>query len=249
MYSIKKFALLVTVIILYGFVQEKIPTIYLTGDSTIAEKLTEKKPETGWGEKLDLFLNGNIKIDNRARNGRSTRTFINEGRWQDIINNLNQGDYVLIQFGHNDQSKQKLDRYTPPDDFNNNLKKFVTETRSRNALPVLITPVVRRRFNDKGVFYDVHGEYPDLVRNVAEEFNVPLIDLHKKSKELLINLGEEKSKELFLILEPGKYVNYPSGLDDNTHFSEYGAEIVAGLIAQGINELNIDLKKYLKEEK
>lgn len=245
----KKLILTLLFIVISGFLQKENPVIYLAGDSTIAEKLEEKRPETGWGEKLNLYLNENIKIDNRAKNGRSTRNFISEERWQNIIDTLKPGDYVFIQFGHNDQSKEKVDRYTAPEDFKNNLKKFVNETRNKNATPVLITPVVRRRFNDSGEFYDVHGEYPDLVRNVAEEMNVPLIDLHKKSEKLLKELGEENSKKLFLILEAGKYKNYPDGLNDNTHFSDYGAEVIAGLIAEGITELDIDLKNYLKEKK
>lgn len=232
-----------------GFRQNENPVIYLAGDSTIAEKLEEKRPETGWGEKLNLYLNDNIQIDNRAKNGRSTRTFITEGRWQSIIDTLKPGDFVFIQFGHNDQSKEKVDRYTPPEDFKNNLRKFVNETINKNATPVLITPVVRRRFNDSGEFYDVHSEYPDLVRSVAAELKVSLIDLHRKSEKLLKELGKENSKNLFLILEPGKYKNYPDGLDDNTHFSDHGAEIIAGLVAEGIKELEIDLKNYLKEKK
>lgn len=208
----KKLILFLLFVFVSGFVQNENPVIYLAGDSTIAEKLEEKRPETGWGEKLNLYLNENIKIDNRAKNGRSTRTFISEGRWQSIIDTVKPGDYVFIQFGHNDQSKEKIDRYTPPEDFKNNLRKFVNETRDRKAQPVLITPVVRRRFNDAGEFYDAHGEYPDLVRSVAAEMNVPLIDLHKKSEKLLKELGEENSKNLFLILEAGKYTNYPDGL-------------------------------------
>ena len=245
----KKLILFVLLIFVCGYEQNENPVIYLAGDSTIAEKLEEKRPETGWGEKLNLYLHENIKIDNRAKNGRSTRTFISEDRWQSIIDTLKPGDFVFIQFGHNDQSKEKVDRYTAPEDFKNNLKKFVNETRDKNATPILITPVVRRRFNDSGDFYDVHGEYPNLVRSVAAELNVPLIDLHRKSESLLKELGEENSKKLFLILEPGKYKNYPDGLDDNTHFSDYGAEIIAGLVAEGIKELEIDLKNYLKEKK
>ena len=243
----KKLLLLVISVILLGFFQQQTPTIYLAGDSTCAEKLLDKRPETGWGEKLHLCLSDNIKIDNRAKNGRSTKSFIREGRWKAIVDTLKEGDYVFIQFGHNDESPSKGDRYSSPDEFKTNLKKYVHDTREKKAIPVLLTPVVRRLFDENGNFYRSHGEYPDLVRTVAEELNVPLIDVQKKSEELLKNLGEEKSKELFLILKPGESKNYPEGKEDNTHFSDYGAKVIAGLAAQGIAGLDIDLKNYVKK--
>lgn len=221
--------------------------IYLAGDSTIADKVLEKRPETGWGEKIAMFFNENVRFDNHAKNGRSTKSFINEGRWQKLIELVKPGDHVFIQFGHNDQSKSKIERYTPPESFKINLVKFVNETREKNAVPVLVTPVVRRRFDENGKFFDVHGEYPNLVRQVATDMNVTLIDLHKSSEDLLINFGKEKSKELFLILEAGKYPNYPNGLDDNTHFSNYGAKVIASLVAEQIRNSNLQLKDYLIE--
>ena len=121
-------------------------TVYLAGDSTMAEKLEEKRPETGWGEKLQQFFDSDkVKISNRAKNGRSTKTFLAEGLWQDILQNLKPGDYVFIQFGHNDASKEKVDRYTPPVDYQANLVRFVREVLDCRAHPVLLTPVVRRR--------------------------------------------------------------------------------------------------------
>ncbi|MCB0748234.1 MAG: rhamnogalacturonan acetylesterase [Ignavibacteriae bacterium] len=219
--------------------------IFLAGDSTIAEKLPEKRPETGWGEKFGSFFKNNIKIKNHAKNGRSTKTFIGEGRWQAIIDSLSLGDYVMIQFGHNDESKDKGERYTPPKDFKNNLAKFVNETRLKNAIPVLITPVMRRRFDENGKFYDVHGAYPDLVRRVSDSLKVDLLDLHRASEQLFIDLGEEGTKEIFLILNPGDSANYPEGIEDNTHFSDYGAKVIANLVAEEIKKSNIGLKKYL----
>ena len=243
----KKLLIFTISIILLGFYQQPTPTIYLAGDSTMAEKLPEKRPETGWGEKLHLYLTDNIKIDNRAKNGRSSKSFISEGRWKTIVDTLKEGNYVFIQFGHNDESPSKGDRYSTPDEFKTNLKKYVNETREKKAIPVLLTPVVRRRFDENGNFYRSHGEYPDLVRAVAEELNVPLIDVQKKSEELLKELGEEKSKELFLILKPGVSKNYPEGNEDNTHFNDYGAKIIASLVAEEIAGLDIDLKNYVKK--
>lgn len=221
-------------------------TIFLAGDSTAAAKLSEKRPETGWGEMLGKFFDENVVIENRAMNGRSTKTFISENRWQAIIDNLKKGDYVFVQFGHNDSAKEKGERYTPPEDYRKNLIRFIEETRAKKANIVLLTPVMRRRFDKDGKFYDTHGEYPEIVRAVAKEYKVPLIDIHRKSEKLLVGLGEENSKKLFLILKEGESPNYPKGLDDNTHFNPQGAEEMARLVVEGIRETKIGLRKYLK---
>ncbi len=221
--------------------------IFLAGDSTMSEKLDEKRPETGWGEKLEQYFNGEIEVVNLAKNGRSTRTFISEGRWQALIDSLSAGDYVFIQFGHNDQSKHKTDRYTPPEDYSNNLKRFVEDARAKRAIPVLLTSVMRRRFDEQGEFYDVHGVYPDLVREIAKEMNVYLIDHHRSSEKLFIKLGEEGTKKLFLHLKPGENLNYPEGRNDNTHFNDYGAGVIAKLVADEIAGSEIPLKKYINK--
>ena len=221
-------------------------TVFLAGDSTCAIKLPDKRPETGWGEMLGkYFKDGTVRVDNRALNGRSTKSFIAEGHWQKILDDLKNGDYVFIQFGHNDESKSKGDRYTQPEDFRRNLSRFVTEVRSRGGNPVLLTPVMRRSFKD-GKFYDTHGEYPDLVRAVAKEQKVPLIDMHRMTESLLVKLGPDESRKLFLQLKPGENVNYPNGVEDNTHFNPTGADEMARLVVQGIRESKIRLRKYLK---
>jgi pectinesterase len=225
-------------------------TIYLAGDSTMAAKLPEKRPETGWGEALgQFFRDGAVRIDNRAKNGRSTRTFLSEDLWQNLLASLRKGDFVLIQFGHNDSSKEKTDRYTPPADYRANLSRFVTEVRARKAIPILLTPVMRRRFDSNGVFYDTHGEYPDIVRSVAVTYHVPLIDMHRKSEGLLKQYGPEPSRKLFLQLRAGENSNYPNGIEDNTHFSPQGAEEIASLAVQGFRELRLPLAKFLKKGK
>jgi pectinesterase len=224
-------------------------TIYLAGDSTMAQKLPEKRPETGWGEALDQFFRaGYVRIENRAKNGRSTRTFISEGLWQSIIASLQKDDFVFIQFGHNDESPEKVDRYTPPADYRANLIRFITETRAKNANPVLLTPVMRRRFDDKGVFFDTHGEYPDIVRAVAREYHVALIDMHRKSEVVLKQYGAEPSRKLFLQLKAGENPNYPNGIEDNTHFSPEGARVIASFVVDAIRELHLPLAKLLKPQ-
>jgi lysophospholipase L1-like esterase len=221
-------------------------TIYLAGDSTMAEKLAEKRPETGWGMEFQAFFDEHVTIANHAKNGRSTRTFIEEGRWDSIMNLVQPGDYVFIQFGHNDQSKHKIDRYTSPEDYYSNLCRFVDETRAKEATPVLLTPVMRRRFNEQGEFYDVHGEYPDLVRKVARDKHVELLDMHRSSGQRLTNLGEEQSKALFLIADSGVWANYPAGIDDNTHFNVKGAQEMAALAVEAIKNSNLKIKRNLK---
>lgn len=225
-------------ILLAGFAFRDRPvSIYLAGDSTMAQKLASRRPETGWGEQLQQYFDmDRARVVNLARNGRSTRTFIQEGRWQEIADALRSGDYVFIQFGHNDASIEKTDRYTPPGDYRDNLSRFVAEARARGANPVLFTPVMRRRFDENGRFYDAHGEYPGIVREVAAELRVPLIDMHRSSERAIRAAGPEPSKALFLHIPPDTHPNYPQGLRDDTHFSPLGAELMAGLAVAGIRE-------------
>jgi lysophospholipase L1-like esterase len=223
-------------------------TIYLAGDSTMADKLPEKRPETGWGEALQQFFDEKrVRIENHAQNGRSTRTFISENRWANLLAKLKEGDYVFIQFGHNDESREKGDRYTPPDDYRANLVRFVADVRAAKATPILFTPVMRRRFDSAGAFFDTHGIYPDIVRSVASEQKVVLIDMHRKSEEVLKKYGPEESKQLFLQLKPGENANYPNGIEDNTHFSPLGAKIMAQLAVESLKQQHVKLASFLKK--
>ncbi|HEX9106248.1 MAG TPA: rhamnogalacturonan acetylesterase [Longimicrobiales bacterium] len=222
-------------------------TLYIAGDSTAAQKLAEKRPETGWGEDLQQYFDiDQVRVENHARNGRSTRSFLAEGRWQAIVNRLRPGDCVLIQFGHNDESKEKTDRYTPPADFKANLERMVRDVREKLALPILATPVQRRKFDEAGKLVDTHGEYPALTRAVARELEVPLLDMQARSAALLERFGDERSRKLFLQLQPGESPNYPKGVQDNTHFSPRGAELMAREAAEGLKALDIPLSRYVR---
>ncbi len=222
-------------------------TLHLAGDSTMADKLTEKRPETGWGERLQQFFREDrVRVANYAQNGRSTRTFISEGRWDALLAEVKAGDYVFIEFGHNDESKEKVDRYTPPGDFKRNLGRFVADVKARNAIPVLMTPVMRRRFDAQGAVQDTHGEYPDLVRSVAAETGTALIDMHRATFNVLSVRGLEGSRELFLQLRAGENPNYPQGVLDNTHSSPLGESLNARLAAEGIRELKLPLAEWLR---
>ncbi len=244
-----KIALLGLFVTLFGGVvsSQRPVVIFLAGDSTMAAKLPDKRPETGWGEKLaSHFKPGTVKVDNRAANGRSTKTFISEGKWQAIIDDLAKGDYVFIQFGHNDSSKDKGERYTPPEDYRNNLVRFVGEVRAMGGNPILLTPVMRRRFDKDGKFYDTHGEYPDIVRSVAQALEVPLIDMHRSSEAVIVRYGVEDSRKLFLQLKAGENANYPNGIEDNTHFSPLGAEEMAKVVVAEIRTSRLKVAKRLK---
>jgi len=228
--------------------QKRPVTIYIAGDSTAAKKLPEKRPETGWGEMLQQhFDEKKVLVDDRAQNGRSTKTFISEGRWKAIVDALQPGDVVFVEFGHNDESKEKGERYTPPDDFRANLTRFVSDVRGKKAITVLMTPVARRKFDKEGKLVDTHGEYPDIVRSVAAKEKVPLIDMLKKTSGLLTSYGPEKSRTLFLQLKPGENANYPNGIEDNTHSNPVGAEENAKLVVEGIREQKLSIRKYLKK--
>lgn len=221
----------------FFFIPEKKKiTIFLAGDSTMSVKEVKAYPETGWGMPFTSFWDSSVSIVNRAKNGRSTKTFISEGLWKLIFDAAKEGDYVFIQFGHNDESKEKTERYTTPEQYKGNLVKFIEETRQKKAHPVLLTPVSRRRFDKEGKVLQTHEMYSTLVREVARDQNVPLIDLDEKSRALYQQFGMENSKLLFLQLKPGEHPNYPDGREDNTHFNELGARLVAQLVLQGIRK-------------
>jgi lysophospholipase L1-like esterase len=229
-----------------GMLSAKEPIkIYLAGDSTMAEKTTDKRPETGWGEMLQsYFRSSEVTVVNLARNGRSSRSFRDEKLWAALLDSVRKGDYVFLQFGHNDQ-KENTERFASPADYGLNLKRFVEEVRSKQATPILFTPVVRRRFDEKGNFYDTHGQYPEVVRRLAVELNVPLVDMHRSSEQLLRDLGADASRKLFLQLQPNQHPNYPKGIEDNTHFNADGAKHMAALAVSSLSHLKIDLSRFV----
>jgi lysophospholipase L1-like esterase len=222
--------------------------IYLAGDSTMAPKRDDRRPETGWGEMLQRhFDSTRVVVRNHAVNGRSTRSFIAEGRWSVLVDSLRAGDHVLIQFGHNDESPDKGDRYSPPADFRRNLERFVADVRARGATPVLLTPVVRRRFDAGGALADTHGEYDDLVRETAAGTRVALLDAERETRALVSAYGPDSSRALFLHLSAGAHPNYPQGIADDTHFSARGAAEVAALMVRAIRRSGLPIAAHLAE--
>lgn len=218
-------------------------TVYIIGDSTAANKEEKAFPETGWGMELGRLFTPNMKVDNRAMNGRSTKSFINEKRWASILTTLKAKDYVLIQFGHNDEKIDKPGVGTSLAEYKLNLIRYVQDTQAKKAFPVLLTPIVRRNFKN-GVLTDTHSGYPDVVRKLADSLHIPLIDMQAKTEKLLTGLGEQASVKLFNHVDAG-HVNYPEGKKDDTHLSPGGAKAVAALVAEGILETKSRLGSYL----
>ena len=220
-------------------------TIYTIGDSTMADKKPEVYPETGWCQVIAEYFDESVTVKNHAVNGRSTKSFIGEGRWESILDSLKPGDYVFIQFGHNDQKKYDSTRYaTPFGTYSGNLKKFIIESREKGAAPVLFTPIVRRKFGGNGKLVDTHGDYPKAMRQVADELEAPLIDLQRITEEWVNSLGDEPSKEMYLWTRPGG--KYLEGRKDNTHLSEEGAKQVARFALQECEKQNLDISEKLK---
>lgn len=220
-------------------------TIYTIGDSTMANKKTSVFPETGWCQVLNQYFDESVKIENYAVNGRSSKSFIDEGKWQLVLDSLKKGNYIFIQFGHNDQKEYDSTRYTSPfGSYTNNLKRFINESRLEGAKPILFTSIVRRHFDESGVLIDTHGKYPEATRNVAKEMDVPLIDLQKLTENWINKLGEEKSKELFVWTAPDN--NFPEGRKDNTHLSEKGANMVAQIALKECINQNLEFSKKIK---
>lgn len=247
MLTYKKLLIIATAILLVAFVPSKKKIkLFIIGDSTAANKLPKAYPETGWGMKFQSFFDSNyVVVDNRALNGRSTLSFRNEGRWTPVFDSLQPGDYVFIEFGHNDEKVDKPGTGVNHSDFKANLVRYVLETRSHKGIPVLLTSIARRSFKD-GALENTHKGYNEVVKQVADSLQVPLIDMEQKTMALLTSMGEQGSIALFNHLDSGQNVNYPKGVKDNTHLSPAGAEKIAGLAAQGIREQKLALVKYMK---
>lgn len=252
--------------------EKKVTTVFMIGDSTMANKdISHGKQERGWGMALQCYFDDNIVIDNHAVNGRSSLSFINEGRWDKVLEKIKPGDIVIIQFGHNDE-KTKADRHTDPGStFDYNLARFVRETRELGGVPVLMNCVVRRNFfvqapeNDDdealrtttfkdGVkmvegdsLIDTHGLYRVAPRDVAERMHCHFVDANQITHDLEQGLGREASKKLHMWFLPGEEPSVPDGRQDNTHYNVYGAHVVARLLADALCDEVPLLRKYRTE--
>lgn len=252
-------------------------TIFTIGDSTMANKKLEGgNPERGWGQMLSRYFTDDITIDNHAVNGRSSKSFINEGRWDAVLSKIQKGDYVFIQFGHNDE-KDDPNRHTDPGTtFDANLKKFVEDTRAKGGIPVLFNSIVRRNFGkadgnavanaikqddirngidpkapkdsieEGATLIDTHGAYLISPKNVAKELNVTFIDLNSLTHKLVEGMGPQKSKELYLWVEPKTVPALPNGREDNTHLNVHGASVIAEMAVKAVAEAIPELQQYVR---
>lgn len=206
--------------------------IFICGDSTAASYDPEKTQMVGWGQVLKTFL-PEVNVLNHAMAGRSTKSFLAEGRLQALDGQIRPGDLTLIQFAHNDEN-EKPERHTEPwTDFSANLRSFIRFVRERNGRPVLLTPICMRVWQD-GVLQETHGEYPEAMRAIAAETGVPLIDVYRGSFRIVSEAGEEGSKAFFMHLKPGEDERVPEGLADNAHTRRPGALCFAACAAVGL---------------
>lgn len=246
----KKILLLGAVVIialLTSFKTERKPVIYLIGDSTMADKnLAMGNPERGWGQMLPGFLSSGIVVDNHAQNGRSSKSFRDEGRWEKVLARVKAGDYVFIQFGHNDEKKNDSTRYTDPDgQFRENLKNYIRETREKGGIPVLFTSIPRRSFQED-ILQETHGKWLEATHIVAKEEQVVLVDLNKTFADTLQAVGDEASRKWFMWVTPGTVALYPEGRQDDTHLNVAGARIVARLAIDEIKKKIPALADYAR---
>lgn len=222
-----------------------IPVIYVTGDSTAAPYGPKRKPMAGWGEFVSEFVKDGVKVENRAMGGRSLPSFRKEGRWDKILKELKTGDYVIIQFGHNDQKVAHPEEYARTE-YKENLKRYVAEVRAKGASPILVTSVTRRNFDKNGILMKSLKNYPLCMKEVAAETRTPLIDIYTLTREKIEKAGPEDSKKYYTHLRPGQSPNYPNGLQDNSHFNVTGARMVAELFAREVKRQNLPLAAWLE---
>lgn len=212
--------------------------IFWAGDSTVQTNDITTYPQTGIGQVFSLYVKRDVMVVNHARNGRSTKSFMDEGRLAKIDEALGEGDFLFIQFGHNDEKIEDPTRYTEPfSGYMENLGIFVETARKHGAYPVLITPLERRCFADsKRLGIGAHSDYVAAMKQTAEQLHVPLVDLYSMSRVEMKKVGEAGSKKWFMNLEPGEYASCPEGKVDNTHLKHEGAVFFAGLVAKGLQD-------------
>jgi lysophospholipase L1-like esterase len=228
----------------------KAPTVFMAGDSTMSDyAVTPGQTQRGWGQMLHMYFKDGVRVENHAMGGRSCRSFVSEGRWKFMIGRVKDGDYVIIQFGHNDEKKEDPKRYSAPmGDFKDFLTGFIKDVRDRGAHPVLVTPVSRRTFDKDGkTIYHSHRDFAVAVRQLAEAQKVPLLDLEARTSEEFEKMGPERSKAWFMWVPAGELAVFPEEHKDDTHFNTYGACRVCDLAVLEIKKNAPDLGKWIQD--
>ena len=274
----KLFFFLVSVVVLCSMTQDETRTMFMIGDSTMANKDTTKGPERGWGMMVQsMFDETKLIVDNHAVNGRSSKSFIDEGRWQTVLDKIKPGDFVVIQFGHNDE-KPAIERHTDPGStFDANIRKFIVETRAKGGKPIVLNSCVRRNFikrapqndddeklrystadkivtpaeskaqEESDTLYDTHGYYRYAPREVDLEMSAPFVDANKLTHQLEQALGRERSKYIHMWYAAGQIPEIPQGRQDNTHYNIDGARAVARLLVNAMCNEVPELYRYMKQ--
>ena len=244
----KLLSLLILTLWLCSFTEERRDSvIFMVGDSTMANKKLDKgNPERGWGQMLPGFLSDGITVDNHAVNGASSKSFLKSGRWDKVMERIRPGDYVFIQFGHNDAPHKGERATVAGGDYDDNLRRYVNDTRSRGGEPVLFTSIIRRKFADDSTLVDTHGAYIQSVKNVAAELKVPVVDMNRISHDLVTSLGDEASKSLFMHIAPGTVASHPDGLADDTHLNVKGARTLTSVTIDAIAKEVPELAPYVR---
>ncbi len=260
---------LVGIVLLLMSSEPATPVIYIIGDSTAAQKdTTQGKLERGWGMMLHDFFDDGVRVENHAVNGRSSRSFYAEGRWKEVIDKVKPGDYVIIQFGHNDEKPQPERHTDVGTTFDAHLAQYVIETKAKGATPILMSPMARRNFYlmpekqdddeklrettfkgehvNSDTLVDTHGAYRYVAKRVAQQYGVPFVDANKISHDIEQKLGVEGSRKLHMWVEPGKYAWAPKGRQDNTHYNIYGARVMAKALAKAIGKAVPALKSHVR---
>ena len=220
-------------------------TVFLAGNSTVVDQ--EYEPWAAWGQMIPRFFTPEVVVANYAESGESLKSFVGEKRLDKVLSKIQKGDYLFIEFAHNDQ-KPGSSHVKPFTSYQEYLKHFISEARKREATPVLVTSMHRRRFDENGKIINTLEEYPEAMRQLAKEERVPLIDLNAMSKVFYEAMGPEKSKKAFVHYPAGTFPGQETELKDDTHFSTYGAYELAKLIVEGIKQNNLDLTHHLRDD-
>lgn len=224
---------------------DKVPTVFLCGNSTVVDQ--DNEPWCSWGQIIPRWMNDQVAIANYAESGETATTFISVGRLKKLLTQMKKGDYIFMEFGHNDQ-KQKYAGAGAYYNFATSLKTFIDEARKRGATPLFVTPTQRRSFDANGKIQETHADYPEAMKWVASREGVDLIDLHESTRTLYEAMGVEESKRAFVHYPAGSYPGQKTDFADNTHFNPYGAYEIAKCIIEGLKSLNSPLLQYLRPD-
>lgn len=217
-------------------------TVYLAGNSTVVDQ--DDEPWASWGQMIPKYFQKGVAISNHAESGLTLGSFLNSRRLKKILSTMKAGDYLFIEFGHNDQ-KEKGQNDGPYKSYTERYKKFINEVKAKGGYPIVVTSTNRRTFDKDGNIFNSLGDYPDAARKVAAEENIPLIDLHEMTRVLYDTLGPEKSKKAFVIYPANTFPGQTKAFNDNTHFNGYGAYELAKCIVEGIRNNHLEIEKYL----